>query len=58
MQEYQRLAREYSKAVGNLAAKLLSESEYEQLSAVAEKARHAAQAARRDLNEHIAQHGC
>jgi len=57
-QEYQRLAFEYSDAVGALALTHLPAHEFEQLSAKAEKARHASRSARKALDCHIEEHGC
>jgi hypothetical protein len=56
--EYQRMTQAYSNAVGRMAAQGLTEYEFERLSAVTEKARHASIQARANLDRHIAQHGC
>ena len=58
MQEYERRAFEYSDAVGELALTHLPEDEFERLSAIAKKARHASQSARKALDGHIEKHGC
>ena len=56
--EYQRATAEYSAAVGDLAARIISVSEYKQLSASAKTARQASIDARERLERHIAEHHC
>jgi len=55
---YQQLTHAHSTAVGDMALINLSGAEYEQRKAAADKARIAAVDARKQLDLHIAEHGC
>ena len=48
----------YSRANGQTVVRILSQSEYRNIRAIAEKARHSFDDARDRLERHIAQHGC
>jgi hypothetical protein len=56
--DYQRLTLAYSKAIGDMAVRGISLSEYRHLRAATEKARRCSVDARDRLERHIYEHGC